>query len=271
MNNLRQYLHKFYVRKSKLAQSHKLASFYKKNVDRSRTRILLACMPKSGSTFLTEVLQNYRHFPAHALAIDCGRNEQEICWTKLDAAIYTDALFVQQHVRASEHTLKIIRLLNIHTIVMIRNLLDITISIRDHYMKESLIGSMAYVDDTFLKWESRRQFEFIIDMVLPWYLNFMGTWLEAGKQQDIPLLWLNYSDWVDEPEATLKKIDAFCGLSHSAEAATQAVAQARKGQIRLNVGKSGRGRELLDEALQAKVRHMLSYYPSFEPYLAQLI
>jgi hypothetical protein len=271
MDNLQQYAHKFFARNSKLAQNYRLVPFYEKNVDRNRKRVLIACMPKSGSTFMTELLRHYLQFPVHDLARTHGRSEPEIAWSQLAAVITSDALFVHQHVRASENTLKVIRLFNIHTIVMIRNLLDSVVSFREHLIKEGREVPTAYVDDHYLTWDSRRQYEFIIDLLLPWYLNFLGTWIEANTHKDISLLWLNYTDWIQEPEATLRKIDAFCGLTHPEEAATQAVAQARKGRIRLNVGKSGRGRELLDEDLQAKVRHLLSYYPSCEPYMAQLI
>ena len=130
---------------------------------------------------------------------------------------------------------------------------------------------MAHISRDFLEWESRKQFEFLIDLVMPWYMNFLASWIAVEKRGELPLLWLNYSDWIQEQEATLKKIDLFCGLSHSDDAATRAVAMAKKDTIRLNVGRSGRGRELLDEALQARVSHLLSYYPSCEPYRAQLI
>jgi hypothetical protein len=271
MANLQRYFHKFCVRNSKLARHNKLVSFYEKNVDRGRTRVLITCMPKSASTFMTELLRHYLNFPVHDLVRTYGRCEQEISWSKLAGVMDSDALFVHQHVRASESTLKIIRLFNVHTIVMIRNLLDAVVSFRDHLVDEGLENPQAYVDEHFLGWKRRRQYEFVIDLILPWYLNFLGSWIEAKKHKDIRLLWLNHSDWIHQPEATLKKIDAFCGLSHSDEAAARAVVQAKKKPIRLNVGRSGRGVELLDDELQAKISHLFSYYPCCEPYRAQLI
>jgi len=271
MNHFQSYFHKFFVRNSKLTRHSNLVSFYEKNIDRNRTRVLIACMPKSGSTFLTEMLRHYLQFPAQDIAVGYGRTEQEVNWLKLDSVIDSDALFTQQHVRANELTLKAIRLFNIRTIVLIRNLFDVVISFRDHLIKESTHFPMAYVDNSFAQWKDRQQYEFVIDLMIPWYLNFLGTWIEAGTQKDIPLLWLNYADWIGDPEATLKQIDTFCGLSHSTDAAVQAVARARQGGIRLNVGRTGRGRELLDSDLQAKVNHLLSYYPAFDPYKAKLI
>jgi hypothetical protein len=271
MDNFEYFFHKFCVKNSKLTHPHKLIPFYKKNVDRDRKRILIACMPKSGSTFMTQLLRHHLRLPLHHLTLDYGKGEQEVCWTKLDAVVTSDALFIQQHVRASQNTLKVIRLFNIQTIVMIRNLLDAVVSFREHILKESVDSTMFHFDPAFLQWEERRQYEFIIDLVLPWYLNFLGTWIDANKHKDISLLWLNYSDWIDDPKATLKQIDAFCDRTHSPEAASQAVARAKNEFIRFNVGKSGRGRKLLDGDLQAKVRHLLSYYPSCAPYRESLV
>jgi len=228
-------------------------------------------MPKSGSTLMTELLRYYLDFRVLDLVRVYGRCEGEISWSKVAEIMDTNVVFFHQHVRASESTLKFIRLFNVHTIVMIRNLLDAVVSFRDHLVKESPLNPMAYADDDFLKWESRKQYEFIIDMMIPWYLNFLATWIEAKKHKDVPLLWLNYDDWIGEPEATLKRIDEFCGLTHPEEAAAQAVARASKKNTRLNVGKPGRGRELLDDKLQAKVHHLLSYYPQFDSYKAQLL
>jgi hypothetical protein len=271
MDNLHQYAHKFFVRNSKLARNHSLVPFYQKYVDRNRKRVLIACMPKSASSLMSEILRHYLGFPLHGLTRIHAKSDTEISWSRLGAVITSDALFVHQHVRASENTLQVIRLFNIHTVVMIRNLLDSVVSFRDHLNREGLEIPMAYVDDHFLQWESRRQYEFVIDLILPWHLNFLGTWVAASKQRDIALLWLNYSDWIHEPEGAVKQIDAFCGLPHREEAAREAVARARKSGIRFNVGTSGRGRELLDEDLQAKVRHLFSYYPTLEPYRPQLI
>ncbi|HUB66113.1 MAG TPA: sulfotransferase domain-containing protein [Candidatus Methylacidiphilales bacterium] len=271
MANLQRYFHKFCVRNSKLARHNKLVSFYEKNVDRSRTRVLIACMPKSASTYMTELLRYYLNFPVHDLIRTYGRCEQEISWSKLASVMDSDALFAHHHVRASESTLKIVRLFNVHTLVMIRNLFDAVISFRDHLVDEGLENPQAYVQEEFLEWERRRQYEFIIDLILPWYLNFLVSWIEAKKHPDIRLLWINYSDWIYQPEATLKRIGAFCGLDHSDEAAARAVVQAKKKPIRLNVGRPGRGLELLDDELQAKVEHLFSYYPCCEPYRHQLL
>ncbi len=271
MGCLQKYFHRFCVRNSKLARIHRLPPFYEKNVDRSRTRVLIACMPKSGSTFMTQLLRHYFDFPVRYLVTDYGKSEQELSWAKLAPAMDSDTLFVHQHVRASENTLKIIRLFNIRTIVMTRNLLDAVVSFRDHIVRESVDNPMAYVDQHFLKWDDRRQYEFVIDMILPWYFNFLGTWIAARERSDLSLLWLNYADWINEPAETLRKIDAFCGLNHPKAEADQAVARALQDPIRLNIGKSGRGRELLDDDLQARVRHLMSYYPDCEPYRAQLI
>ena len=271
MELLEQYFHQFCVRNSKLARPRRLLPFYEKYVDRTRTRVLIACMPKSGSTYMSQLLRHYLGLPHHYLIWDYGKSEQEICWTKLAAVMKEDAFFVQQHVRATDSTLKALRLFNIHTIVMVRNLPDVVVSFRDHILNESPDNPMAYVDPDFVNWPERTQYEFIIDMAIPWYLNFLGTWSKASHEPGISLLWLKYSDWIGDTAGTLKKIDAFCGLKHTDEDAERAIAKAQGENIRLNVGRGGRGRELLDEEQLARIRRLMSYYPGCREWCDQLI
>jgi len=73
------------------------------------------------------------------------------------------------------------------------------------------------------------------------------------------------------PKPPSKKIDAFCGLTHPDQAALLPTDQARRQPTRLNVGRPGRGRELLDDTLQARVCHLVSYYPALVPYHAQFL
>jgi Flp pilus assembly protein TadD len=84
-------------------------------------RLLVACMPKSGSTFLTDLIAKLPGMQRVHLVPEYGRREQEFDLEQL--VIHRDIGFVSQlHVRPSEFTLGLCRKFGIRPIFLYRNI-----------------------------------------------------------------------------------------------------------------------------------------------------
>jgi hypothetical protein len=93
-------------------------------------------MPKSGSTLLTDLIGQLPGFHQAALIPIAGRREQEldeVCLQKADGLDY----IAQVHVRHSDWTEDMCADYGLTPIVLVRNLFDVVVSLRDHVRNES--------------------------------------------------------------------------------------------------------------------------------------
>jgi Sulfotransferase domain len=213
-------------------------------------RVLVACMPKSGSTFLSRTLANLPGFRTASLVPGYQRREQELCQitlnrvlrqtlgllrqfeTGLDDTIRRPVGFVaQHHVRYSLPLAKTIRDNRLTPVVLVRDIFDVVASLQDHFRNESPILPMAYATREMSDWPDERLCMFIADMVVPWYLNFFRCWQECdGKYL------LSYQDLMGNPMRELAGIADFCGFATEAAAIAQALALTPAGGTRFNRG-----------------------------------
>jgi uncharacterized membrane protein YkvA (DUF1232 family) len=220
-------------------------------------------MPKSGSTFLTDVIAELPGFRRAELTPVYGRREQELdefCLRQVDRFDFV----AQNHVRHSEWTAMMCRDYGLTPVVLVRGLLDVVVSLRDHIRKESHVWPIFFAGPEHAQVEDARLELMIARLALPWYMNFYMSWREAPET-----LMVAYEDLVEAPAPVIGKIMTFCGAPQSAPAIEAAMAQARgEGPSRFNVGQTGRGRGLRPEAVRA-VLEMLDFYPEAagDPYI----
>ncbi len=236
----------------------------KECVDATKTRIWLICMPKSGSTFLTAVLKHYTGYPTYELPVYYGHNEQEVSWPKLSLSADTDAIYVHQHTRCSSLSLETINLFSIKPIISVRNICDIVVSVRDHLLKESTEGPLAFVPAEFAGFSPEQQMDFVISMALPWYFNFYTSWLESCRLQKCRAHWVRYEDLIESTASTLRKLLEFCGLRVEEDRLLLSIEQAGRSFTRKNVGIAGRGRSMLNDSQKEAIRRMAAFYPSVD-------
>ena len=249
------------VRLTGLHNPRKVARNFRFLVDPERTRLLIACMPKSGSPYASRLLECLTGFRSYALAFAYGRNEQEISWPRLMPSLRRDALFVQQHIRASKITLDALDIFHVTPIVQIRNIFDIIMSLRDHLACGEFEGPMAYVDARFLRQSPDEQLDFIIDLMIPWYVNFFVSWSEAESSLGVRLFWLRYEELTAVPVAVLTRLCEHIGLDTDCRQIEVAMADAAAKPTRFNQGIIGRGEAGLSESQKNRVRAQAAHYP----------
>lgn len=228
--------------------------------------ILLACFPKSGSTFISRTMHELPGFTKLSAVPLHDRREQELERESIRSLIglRKNAVY-QHHVRHSLHLEHLIADYNIHVVVMVRDLRDVCQSVADHLNSEGPVWFSAFLDENILNGLNRhnRLPGFIVDLVIPWYVNFYAGWtaydLSGGSVQ-----WIHYEDMVGNELATISSILTGAGLEVSESEIQRALNQPRF--TRVNVGKVGRGREFVREhpEVAETIERYLSYYPDVD-------
>lgn len=218
-----------------------------------RPHILIACMPKSGSTFLANLVASYDSIKRVKLLPDYGDREQELCELRLLMS-HGRSYVAQQHLRNSEWTQELIRRYSLSPVVLNRNLSDCVVSIRDHIRKERNFGSIIAVNDHVISLDDEALDRLIIQVAMPWYLGFFEGWIRSDA------LILTYDDVVSAPARVLRTVLLNAGVKVEDSALEAAVHSVVGKQNRLNVGASGRGKSLSD-INKARLGELIALFP----------
>ena len=219
--------------------------------------VLLACQPKTASTFLTNALGSLPDSRTVRLMPGYDRREQELCETRLRKYRFRMIrnYVSQAHVRNSAPTQTLIDRYGIKTVVLTRDLSDAVASIRDHIRRESVVWPMAWFDDRHTAMDDEELATAIARLMLPWYLNFYFSW------KDVPgVLRVSYDDIALEPVPTIQRIALHCGIDATRAQIEASIGTARSAGSRFNKGKTGRGDEL-PESTKRVIRDILDTYP----------
>lgn len=217
--------------------------------------VLIACFPKSSSTFLSNAIGHLPNFNNVPLVFRCGRREQEL--DLFQCASLHDLNYVSQaHIRYSDATGQIMRTFGIFPVVLVRNIYDCVVSLLDHFHNESMESPLAYLPPAILDAPREKQFDAIIDLALPWYANFYACWAEYRG----PALRLSYEEVSADSNGVIARILSAIDWRLPAEAVDGAVAEARAAGSRINVGRSGRGAEQLTAKQIARIRELFAPY-----------
>ena len=232
---------------------------------KTQMQMWVIAAPKTGSTWLSAMLENYLGWEARSLTHSFDRREQEPSLRALaEAASINKVLWRHQHTRASKPTLELIRRASIWPIIQTRDIHDTIVSCCDHFLNESTVCPMAYMDDQ--QWRrlvdaSRTQF--MIDMVAPWYFNFYAGWFASDLVRNKTAYVCRYENLKSDPCVELIKICEHFGLPVNESRAQSAVNLASSQPTRLNQGVIGRGAILSDEQ-KATLTRMRNYYSDID-------
>jgi hypothetical protein len=205
--------------------------------------IFVACFPKSGSTYLSKLLQAMSGLTAGYGCEQYGQSEQDISVRRL-ARLKTRTV-IQQHAKATDHNIRILKARGIRPIIHLRNLADVVVSIRDHFYREDHRSPTGFVHSQFWQLSASEQFDYIIQIHLPWYFNFLVSWHEAEPK--IPLIVTRYEDLVADRVGVLRRIAEFHNLPTDDRALTSAIQLASLENTRFNRGIVGRGQHALSK------------------------
>jgi hypothetical protein len=239
----------------------------KKIFSRSRTNIFLAAMPKSASTFLHRALVRVTGFENVYFASAYRNIEQELYVPRIIDNYNVDSV-TQQHPRANQVNLEIMSLYGIRPVVLIRNIHDVIVSMRDHLIRERLDNLPGlYVPTDFRDSTEEVQFDFLVTYAGPWLVSFYASWMKAREAGELDMLWLNYADAASDWNSTISKVLEFYRIARNdseIEAALAELGTTDKAKLRMNQGVAGRGEQELSLPQQQRIGLMAKAYADID-------
>jgi hypothetical protein len=214
--------------------------------------VLIACFPKSGSTYLSKVLRETTGLPKAYVSEPGPQNEQDLAAGRLRRVKRRSVL--QQHVKATRNNLELLREYRMRPIVQTRNLFDVVASLHDHFQRDHRSLPCGYISEGYLHMPWDERLEYLIHVHLPWYFNFALSWCEAARQ--IEVCAVTYEQFFSDQAGELQRIAGFYGLSVSQTRISAAIAKAARSDTRFNVGVIGRGAEMLGRAHKDAIRRL---------------
>ena len=222
-----------------------------------KSHVFVTSFPKSGSTFLHRLALSATGYVDYLLDHFSEDQQQSVVlqWTPMFLAQNT---VTQIHAFATAPNVRTLKQLWVKPVVLVRDLFDTLVSLRDHMVREDHIIPHAQVPAEFKLWSSEDQFWFIVRMITPWYLSFFASWRKSASE--LSVLWVKYERLVSDPAGTLQAVLEHSGVEIPSEGIANAIAQSDPARTRFNVGISGRGRQLLSQAQQQAVLQVAAAY-----------
>lgn len=224
--------------------------------------IFITCSPKSGSTFLKNVLVAITGF-RDVFSVYAGlQNEHELDMPQI-AKFGNINTVTQQHARASEANIQLMQAFGIQPVVLVRNIYDTVMSLLDFY-RQGFTFSTYFDRMEFLEFPEEQQIELLIEFAIPWYFQFVASWKRAERDQRLNIHWLTYEEMVKDKPGTMEKVLGYYGIAAPRTEIERRIAEneADSDRNRFNKGVTGRGKVGLAEANRDRVKSLARHFPS---------
>ncbi|MVA27118.1 hypothetical protein V6582_05065 [Agrobacterium vitis] len=272
--------HPFYVPKMSDAAADSLAisvpefgeALMRARLTASRARqpnVLVACLPKSASTFIGQSLMKVLNVPMAVLmssalspqtpfSMGITLREQET--DELALIQYGNnglGYVAQHHLRCTPYLCRQLELYNIRPIVTYRNVYDSLVSLDDMMRKQQQEWATTrdkdaiYFSDglpsNYCELDDETRYLILVDRQCAWYLQFFMSWKRCEVLGLVKPLWVSYEeDFLGNKQLLAERIATFVGpeFVDSAKLSEVFSETIEAGHARFNKGVSGRGRQL---------------------------
>lgn len=223
--------------------------------------LFVACAPKSGSTFLKNLLVDLTRF-RDVFSVYAGlQNEQDLDLPQL-AKFARENKVTQQHCRATEANIHLMQAFAIRPVVLVRDIYDTVMSLRDFY-DGGFVYSTFFEREAYVALSDESRIDLLIEYAVPWYFQFLASWQRAERERRLDMLWLDYNELTGDTVAALERVLAFYGMRVETGVLPQVVAaraRDRRGN-RFNRGVVGRGRDGLRPAQRERIAALARFFP----------
>ncbi len=227
--------------------------------------IVVAAIPKSGSTFLTNTLIKLTGLRNFRLCAAYSTNEHDLYLPAL-CLMNRYGCVSQLHMKGTFHNAALMRQFGIKPIILVRRLYDVIVSLKhDLREKECMTGygtglngySFLWQDESLKNLNDEQLIDAIIDLAIPWYVNFYVSWHRLCDQGAVDAIWVSYEEMIAEKEKTLKTILNFIDVKYVGEI-DQEILSAKYQKFRK--GATGEGESALTRQQRTRINKLFSYY-----------
>lgn len=231
--------------------------------------VLVACQPKSASTFITNsLLKALQVKPAMLMASSFSTQvaysmgitlrEQETDELALIQNGNNGTGYVaQHHIRCTPYLCQQLELYNIRPIVTYRNIFDSLVSldemlcsVREQHETWRDGNAMYFTDgmpQDYRRLDSDTRLMLLADRQVAWYVQFFMSWKRCAQMGLVDPLWVSYEqDFLGDKQHLAERMASFIGRDFVNAETLAACLSERKtmGEARFNKGVSGRGKQL---------------------------
>jgi hypothetical protein len=247
----------------------------------AQTNVLLACAPKSASTFLLDALSGALQLPKAGLftatydagsgsALGANLREQE----PDELALIRNGLnlrgyVAQHHARCSPYMARLLSFYRVQPIVTHRNILDTLVSMDDMLMAwraHNAPGESGYfsdgMPDNFVRLDRADRLMILAQRWTPWLVQFYVGWKKCEKYGLTRPLWISYeNDFLGDKHLLAVRVAEFLDLDGSAVDRLAAAFEDKSNAAakRLNKGVAGRGKDVPAD-VRDQVMRIAGYY-----------
>jgi hypothetical protein len=224
--------------------------------------IFIACSPKSGSTFLKNLVVNVTGFK-DLFSVYAGlQNEHELDLPQF-VKFGKENTVTQQHSRATEANIQMMQAFGIKPVILVRNIFDTVMSLLDFYTK-GFTFSTFFNREEFLNFPTEEKIDLLIEYTIPWYFQFVSGWQRAEKEGRLNVTWLTYEEMIADKPAAVEKVLKTYGLTANIENIRYLIdaIESDGEKNRFNKGIAGRGKIGLNDAQKEKVKKLARFFPS---------
>lgn len=224
--------------------------------------IFITCAPKSGSTFLKNVLVGVTGYKDMFSVYASLQNEQELDLPHFVKFGNIDTV-TQQHARASEANIQMMQGFGVRPTVLVRDIFDTTASLLDFYSK-GFAFSTFFDKEEFNSFDNDEKIDILIKYALPWYFQFVASWQRAEKDRRLEMKWVTFEQIVSNKSGAIADILSFYGISAPHEFIEQKINEneEKKDTNRFNKGIVGRGTTVLSETQRDRIKDLAKAFPS---------
>ena len=222
-----------------------------------RPHILLACMPKTASTFLTAAiaaLPRMRHVDLFVGEPANGHDLDEVTMMRLSGRSYV----CPHHIIYTPKVARQTKQFDITPVVLTRNLFDCVVSTRDEWHKLGVLGGPPTSLPKIANLRDDQLDVLIADIIMPWYVTFFVTWSYCNSA-----IRVRYKDVKADPHNVVAMICEKTEIDASTADIDRAVAVALAQAPRMNKGISGRGQGINEQA-KSHIRALAAHYPDVD-------
>lgn len=227
--------------------------------------IIVAAIPKSGSTFLANTLQRITGYHYFRLSSGYGTNEHDLYLPAL-CMINPYGCVSQLHMKGTFHNAAHMKTFGIRPVILVRQIDDVVVSlVKDLQSKESLPGygigqngySFIWQDECTRQMTDTQLTDMVIDLAVPWFVNFYVSWYRLCEQGVVDALWVSYESLMADKAGTVDAILQFVGYAHDG-AFEESILQVKYPTYRDS--RPGRGAEVLSDTQRQRIREHFSHY-----------
>lgn len=226
-------------------------------------KLLVACVPKSGSSFLRIALSRLTGWKEVRAFAPADQFDQEFHVPSLVESARIPGV-IQQHCLATEPNLQILEAFRIRPVVLVRNFADALLSLVEFFRGGAYQTTLFQRD--FNRLSPEAQIDLLLEHRMPWYFEFVASWQEVERTKRLPVCWLSYEELIADEAGTLRRLIEYWKLQVPDEKAriekALADAKADTERTRFNVGRAGRGKAALSPRQLERLASYARFFPS---------